>query len=110
MKRAFLAGLVALGCSLPGAECGWIEQPDMVSHGPEGGRCIRVMLDDGAVMARAPADGCRADEATSCIVLMPGETGQGFTPARIDRVASDESASRVVAPLDADGACPLTCP
>ena len=109
MKRAFLAGLVAFGCSLPGAECGWLEQGDMVEPAPAAGRCARILLADGAVMARAPADGCKADEASACLILMPGETGQGFTPDDVTRVVGHESATRQEAAL-AEGTCPLTCP
>mgnify|MGYP001619362180 FL=1 len=109
MKRAFLFGLMAIGCALPGEECGMFKQENVVERDPGPGRCARVAMEDDAVIVRNPSDGCSADAAGQCLILMPGEPAPGFTPAEVGHVVGTTGGSRQEATLVGD-ACPLSCP
>lgn len=87
-----------------------MEQADFRTEVPSAGTCIRIVLDEGAHAVKSPADGCEADSASSCLVLMPGDEAQAFSPARVDKAFGDFKGDRTGAPLSPDGTCPLACP
>ena len=109
MKRVWLLLGLAVGC-VPGGECGWVEQGPFETVPPDPGRCARITVEEGFRAARSPADGCTADSAGRCVILMPGETAQAFGPDdSLDSAVGAYGGTRQNATL-VDGACPLVCP
>ncbi len=107
--RATLLGLLVIGCALPGAECGWVQHSGFHEPAPPAGRCARVRLvSKEGHLVRAPGDGCSADSATACIILMPGDQAEAYSPSDADNMFGTLSGERQNADL-VDGSCPLTC-
>lgn len=111
--RDFLIGLgiaFVLACgAVPNVDCGWMEQEDFDTTPAPADKCVKITLGKGGHLSKAPTNGCEAENASSCIILMPGESARAFTPATAEWMAAGRLPGTRQNGAMTDGVCPLTC-